>query len=185
MRRLTAFGMTLLLCLACVACERKPSETSGLTNGESAPPSQGAFPSENEVPREEHPEETAAPDGRREVGGQMRLMIGETSVRVEWENNSSVEALRELASSGGLSIQMSMHGGFEQVGPIGSSLPRDDVQTTAQPGDIMLYSGNQLVMFYGSNSWAYTRLGRITDQDPGQMRGLLGSGDVTVTITAG
>lgn len=62
--------------------------------------------------------------------------------------------------------------------------PWPSTQTT-QPGDIMLYSGDQLIVFYGSNSWAYTCLGRVTDQDPEQLRELLGGDDVTVTITAG
>lgn len=75
-----------------------------------------------------------------------------------------------------------MYGGFEQVGPIGTSLPRKDVQTTTQAGDIVLYSGNQIVVFYGSNSWAYTRLGHISDKTPSEMAELLGSGDVTITI---
>jgi hypothetical protein len=76
-----------------------------------------------------------------------------------------------------------MYGGFEQVGGIGKSLPRNDVQMTTSAGDIVLYSGNQIVIFYGSNSWAYTRLGHITDQDAGGMTDLLGNGDVTITIS--
>ena len=112
----------------------------------------------------------------------MQMMIGETPVTVAWEDNASVEALRALAAEG-LTIEMSMYGGFEQVGSIGQSLPRDDQQTTTTCGDIVLYSGNQLVVFYGSNSWAYTRLGHITDQTPEQMKALLGSGDVTITLS--
>ena len=112
----------------------------------------------------------------------MQMMIGETPVTVAWENNESVEALKTLAAEG-LTIEMSMYGGFEQVGSIGQSLPRDDQQTTTASGDIVLYSGNQLVVFYGSNSWAYTRLGHITDQTPEQMKVLLGSGDVTITLS--
>ena len=81
-----------------------------------------------------------------------------------------------------LTIQMSMYGGFEQVGSIGQSLPRNDRQTTTQAGDIVLYSGSQIVVFYGSNSWAYTRLGHITDKSPQEMAELLGSGEVTITI---
>ena len=115
-------------------------------------------------------------------GNDMQMMIGETPVTVVWENNESVEALRTLAAEG-LTIEMSMYGGFEQVGSIGQSLPRDDQQTTTASGDIVLYSGNQLVVFYGSNSWAYTRLGHITDQTPEQMKVLLGSGDVTITLS--
>jgi len=112
----------------------------------------------------------------------MQMMIGETPVTVAWEDNASVEALKMLAGEG-LTVEMSMYGGFEQVGSIGQSLPRDDRQTTTTSGDIVLYSGNQLVVFYGSNSWAYTRLGHITDQTPAQMKALLGSGDVTITLS--
>ena len=85
-------------------------------------------------------------------------------------------------SKASLTIRMSMYGGFEQVGSLGASLPRNDVQTTTSAGDIVLYSGNQMVIFYGSNSWAYTRLGRITDKSAREMAELLGNGDVTVTI---
>ena len=112
----------------------------------------------------------------------MQMMIGETPVTVAWEDNASVEALKTLAAEG-LTIEMSMYGGFEQVGSIGQSLPRDDQQTTITSGDIVLYSGNQLVVFYGSNSWAYTRLGHITDQTPAQMKALLGNGDVAITLS--
>ena len=112
----------------------------------------------------------------------MQMMIGETPVTVAWEDNASVEALKTLAMEG-IAIEMSMYGGFEQVGSIGQSLPRDDQQTTTTSGDIVLYSGNQLVVFYGSNSWAYTRLGHITDQTPVQMKALLGNGDVTITLS--
>ena len=118
----------------------------------------------------------------QEGDNDMQMMIGETPVTVAWENNESVEALKTLAEEG-LRIDMSMYGGFEQVGSIGQSLPRDDQQTTTASGDIVLYSGNQLVVFYGSNSWAYTRLGHITDQTPEQMKALLGSGDVTITLS--
>ena len=118
----------------------------------------------------------------QEGDNDMQMMIGETPVTVAWEDNASVDALKTLAAEG-LTIDMSMYGGFEQVGSIGQSLPRDDQQTTTASGDIVLYSGNQLVVFYGSNSWAYTRLGHITDQTPAQMKELLGNGDVTVTLS--
>ena len=75
------------------------------------------------------------------------------------------------------------NGGFEQVGSIETSLPREDVQTTTEAGDIVLYSGDQLVVFYGSNSWAYTRLGHITDKTADEMTELLGNGNVTITLS--
>lgn len=118
-----------------------------------------------------------------EENAMMQMKIGETVVSVEWESNESVEALKALCEDQPLEIQMSMYGGFEQVGSIGQSLPRNDVQTTTQSGDIVLYSGNQIVVFYGSNSWSYTRLGRITGQTADDMERLLGNGDVTITIS--
>ena len=77
----------------------------------------------------------------------MILKIAGSEVPVMWEENPSVEALREILP---LTIQMSMYGGFEQVGSIGQSITRNDTQITTAPGDIVLYSGNQVVVFYGS-----------------------------------
>lgn len=118
-----------------------------------------------------------------ETDKMLQLKISDTIVEVAWEENESVEELRKLCGSGPLTIQMSMYGGFEQVGSIGTSLPRNDVQTTTSAGDIVLYSGNQIVVFYGSNSWAYTRLGHITDLDAAGMTQLLGNGDVVITVS--
>ncbi|MGN0256458.1 MAG: cyclophilin-like fold protein [Chordicoccus sp.] len=113
----------------------------------------------------------------------LQMTIGGTPVSVSWEDNESVDALKELVSDEPLTIQMSMYGGFEQVGSLGTSLPRDDVQTMTSAGDIVLYSGNQIVVFYGSNSWAYTRLGKITDKTADEMTQLLGNGDVEITLS--
>ena len=121
-------------------------------------------------------------ESKEDTESMMQMMIGDTLVAVDWEENESVQALRDLCTDTPLTIQMSMYGGFEQVGSIGTSLPRNDEQTTTEAGDIVLYSGNQIVVFYGSNSWAYTRLGHITDQDAAGMTELLGNGDVTITI---
>ena len=110
------------------------------------------------------------------------MKIDDEAVTIAWEENESARALMELLREKPMSIQMSMYGGFEQVGSFGSSLPRDDKQTTTQAGDIVLYSGNQMVVFYGSNSWAYTRLGRITDKSAEELEKLLGNGDVTITL---
>ena len=113
------------------------------------------------------------------------LMIDGMEIPVEWESNESVEALKALVSDEPLTVQMSMYGWFEQVGSLGSRLPRNDAQTQTRYGDIVLYSGDQIVIFYGSNSWAYTRLGHIPDKTQADMRDLLGSHDVTVTLSLG
>lgn len=123
-------------------------------------------------------EENISETEKSEVEDTMRFLIGETEVPVTWEDNASVEALRELCP---VTIQMSMYGGFEQVGPIGQSIVRDDMQTNTSYGDIVLYSGNQIVIFYGSNSWAYTRLGHIALSQK-EISELLSNGDVTITL---
>ncbi len=111
----------------------------------------------------------------------LKMTIENTVVDVIWEENASVEELKELAVSG-LTVPMSMYGGFEQVGPIGQNIARDDEQIATVPGDIVLYSGDQIVVFYGSNSWAYTRLGKINMSED-ELTELLGNGDVTITLS--
>ena len=111
------------------------------------------------------------------------MTIGDTPVSVNWEDNEAVQALKELCQNQTLTIQMSMYGGFEQVGSIGTDLPQNNVQTTTSSGDIVLYSGNQMVVFYGSNTWAYTQLGHITDKTPQEMTELLSDGNDTITIS--
>lgn len=113
----------------------------------------------------------------------LTMKIDGKKVAVDWEENESVAALTELVKDKPLTIQMSMYGGFEQVGSIGTSLPRNDAQTTTRAGDIVLYSGNQLVVFYGTNSWAYTRIGHIIDKTATQMKDLLGNENVAIEIS--
>ena len=125
------------------------------------------------VEHTEYTEETTA----------LQMTIGNTSVSVDWEDNESVQSLKELCRNQPLTIYMSMYGGFEQVGSIGTALPQNDMQTTTSAGDIVIYSGNQMVVFYGSNSWAYTRLGHITDKTQAELTELLSNGNVTVTLT--
>ena len=121
-------------------------------------------------------------ENREDIGmKKLRMAIDGTEVSVIWEENESVAALMHLVEEAPITIQMSMYGGFEQVGPIGTSLPRNDVHITTEAGDIVLYSGNQIVVFYGSNSWAYTRLGHV-DLSAVEMSELLSHGDVTVTL---
>ncbi|MBQ3357159.1 MAG: hypothetical protein IJG45_08645 [Oscillospiraceae bacterium] len=113
----------------------------------------------------------------------LQMTINGTAVSVAWEDNDAVRALTELASAGTLTVPMSMYGGFEQVGELGTALPRADVQTATRPGDVVLYSGDRIVVFYGSNSWAYTRLGRITDKTGEELALLLGGGDAVITLS--
>lgn len=112
---------------------------------------------------------------------QMNVQVGGNTFIAVLEENEAVDALVEMMEQGPVTIQMRDYSGFEKVGSLGTSLPTSNRQTTTQAGDIVLYQGNQIVMFYGSNSWSYTRLGHI--QDLTGWEEALGSGDVTVTFS--
>ena len=110
----------------------------------------------------------------------LTLKIANTSVDVFWMDNDSVKALKKLAKEG-LTINMSKYGGFEQVWSIGSTLPSVDTRITTSPGDIVLYSSNQIVIFYDSNTWSYTKLGHI-NLSKSELIDLLGDEDVVTII---
>ena len=111
----------------------------------------------------------------------LSLKIGNTEVDVNWLDNDSVTALKKLAKDG-LVIDMHMYGSFEQVGSLGTTITSSDTRITTSPGDIVLYSSNQIVIFYDSNTWAYTKLGHI-NLSKSVLADLLGDKDVTITIT--
>lgn len=96
-------------------------------------------------------------------------------------DNQGAEALADLLTDGPLTLSLEDYGGFEKVGSLGHSLPTSNTHMSTQSGDIVLYQGNQIVLFYGSNAWSYTRLGQVTDLTGWQEA--LGHGDVTVTLS--
>ncbi len=111
----------------------------------------------------------------------MNVQVGDVVFSATLEENEAVSALVEMIQESPVVIRMSDYSGFEKVGPLGASLPVNNSQTTTQAGDIVLYNGNQIVIFYGSNSWSYTRLGHIDDLTGWE--DALGSGDVTMTLS--
>ena len=121
---------------------------------------------------------------QEEIEMNLKMKISDSEVEVIWEDNESVDALKQLVKDETLIVEMSMYGGFEQVGSLGNSLPRNDTQTITEAGDIVLYSGNQIVVFFGSNSWAYTRLGHIADKNKEEITELLGNGDVIIELSS-
>ena len=147
------------------AREEPPTEPEG---------SPSAVPPDPENPTEEEEEPVMNQTS-------MKVQIGTSSFTAVLEHNTAVDALVEMMEAGPVTIRMSDYAGFEKVGPLGTSLPASNRQTTTQAGDIVLYQGNQIVIFYGSNSWSYTRLGRVEDLTGWEE--VLGSGDVTVTFS--
>ena len=115
---------------------------------------------------------------------EMTLKINDEEVNVKWEDNESVRALADLAAKGPVTIDTSLYGGFEQVGGLGTTLPSNDVNTTTEPGDIVLYSGSNIVVFFGTNNWAYTKLGHIEDKSGEELRDMLGNNNTVITIVS-
>ena len=112
----------------------------------------------------------------------MKLYFNDIEIPVTWENNQTVQELIEEVGKGDVVVQMSMYSDNEQVGSLGKSYTKKDEQITAHSGDIVLYSGDKIVVFYGSNSWAYTRLGKMNIPE-GDVTELLSNGDITLKIT--
>lgn len=110
----------------------------------------------------------------------MIVEVGGKHFTATLEDNKAADTLAEMMQEDPVTVQMSDYGGFEKVGDLGTELPTSNRQTTTQAGDIVLYQGNQIVIFYGSNSWSYTRLGRIDDLTGWETA--LGDGDATVTF---
>ena len=111
------------------------------------------------------------------------LTIGNTTLTTTLAGNSATEALKERLKTAPITINMSDYGGWEKVGSFGFSLPTSNEQITAQPCEFVLYQGNQLVIFYGSNSWSYTRLGKIDNITQAELKEILGTGNVTITLS--
>ena len=186
----TALAILILMLTGCASQSAAPAEVQAATThvesaaeaGETVKASEADTASEETTATGEtvtaSEENKTADEENNDMEDSMRLLIGEKEVPVTWEENASVEALKKLCPA---TIQMSMYGGFEQVGSIGQSIVRNDKQTKTNYGDIVLYSGDQIVIFYGSNSWSYTRLGHI-DLTQQEMKDLLGGGDVSIML---
>ncbi|MCM1228079.1 MAG: cyclophilin-like fold protein [Clostridium sp.] len=113
----------------------------------------------------------------------MNITVGNTTLTAEMCDNSSAKALREMLEKGDVTIDMHDYANFEKVGSLGKSLPRNDEQITTEAGDLILYQGNSFVIYYDTNSWNFTRLGKIQNATKEDLLKILGEGDVTVTLS--
>ena len=159
----------LAIILSCMAACGK-NDTQAQTPGRQVEPSTIEGSSQSDIL-----------NGSENAVTNMNVQVGDVVFSATLEENEAVSALVEMMRESPVVIQMSDYSGFEKVGPLGTSLPTSNSQTTTQAGDIVLYNGNQIVIFYGSNSWSYTRLGHIDDLTGWEEA--LGNGDVTVTFS--
>lgn len=109
------------------------------------------------------------------------MIVNGMALDVSWEDNETVEELFVYAQNGTITVNTTIYGGFEQVGSLPQSFSGNDVQMTTEPGDIVLYSGNQLVVFFSSNTWNYTKLGHI-NLAAEKLAGLLGGDSAVIEV---
>jgi len=114
---------------------------------------------------------------------QIRVTVGSSSFIVNLEDNETAKALREMITDEDLTISASNYGGFEKVCQLGKTLPRNDKQITTEAGDVMLYSGNQIVFFYGSNSWSYTKIGKVEASSIEELESVLSGSETEVILS--
>ena len=112
----------------------------------------------------------------------INIEVNEKTLIVELEDNPSAEALVEKLKDGDIVIQAQEYGNFEKVGSLGLTLPREDENITTEAGDLVLYQGNQISLFYNSNSWSYTKLGKVSNVSKIELKNILGDGDVIMTL---
>ena len=151
-----------------VACTDKPPQTPPTGDG-------------NTTPEQPSGDNTQQPN-EQEVT-KMYITVNGNKLEVTLAKNNAVTALVERLQQGDVTYTANDYGGFEKVGSLGFSLPTSNTQITTEPGDVLLYSGNQIVLFYGSNTWSYTRLGKIEGYTASQLAELLGAGLGSVTVT--
>jgi len=130
------------------------------------------------------PTEASQPSNEKEeLKYMMNIQIGENLLTATLEHNSSAEALLKLLSEGPVTIHMSDYAGMEKVGTLPSSLPRNDRSINTDACDLILYQGDQFVIYYDTNSWSLTRLGRINNTTQSELKKILGAGDVTAVLS--
>lgn len=171
MRQLKRWIAACLLAGLLTGCSAAGSSASAATPAPDTAPA--AVPSATPEPPSESTEE--------ESPMKLTVTVNDTPFTATLADTEAARILADKVEEEALTLTLSDYAGFEKVGPLGFVLPAADRQTTTSAGDMVLYQGDQLVLFYGSNSWSYTRLGRIDDLTG--WADALGSGDVTVTLT--
>ena len=151
---------------------------SNNVNGVSADPA----PENNAAPTENA---AGPPANESEPAGETVIYahVNGAVLQIRPENNSSADAFIELLKNGDVTVEMHDYGSFEKVGPLGTSLPRNDAEITTSPGDVILYQGNQITIYYDVNSWNFTRLGKVQNVSKEELKSILGSGNVTVRFS--
>lgn len=172
------FLLSLALMLTMAGCGEK-APISDMT----VSPAPTVSKSAESVHQETESMQNSVNEGSEPTEQNLSLFVNGTQLTVSWEDNESVQALSDLLIDGDITIEMDGYGGFEQVGGLPQSITRNDIQITTNAGDIVLYSGNSIVLFYGSNTWAYTKLGHIEGLSADELEELLSTDQTTVILS--
>lgn len=113
----------------------------------------------------------------------IKLEINNYELTATLVDNSSTQALIEKLKESNIIINMNDYGNMEKVGQLDFTLPRNDQNITTTFGDLILYQGNNFVIYYDTNNWSLTKLGKIDNIDKQQLKNILGSGSVDVTLS--
>ena len=113
----------------------------------------------------------------------LKISVNGEKLTATLEDNSSARALTELLKQGDITVDMSDYGNFEKVGDLPQDLPRNDESITTVPGDIILYQGNKITIYYAENTWDFTKLGHIDNITGEELAKLFGEGNITVTLS--
>lgn len=119
------------------------------------------------------------------AGKKIILKVGDNTLSMTLVDNAATRRLWKLCQSGDVTLRMHEYGGFEMVGTLPESLPTSNVRLSTTVGDVVLYNGNRLVVFFGSNTWSYTRIGRIENATPEGVRSFFGGDNVGVKLNVG
>ncbi|MBQ8072087.1 MAG: hypothetical protein IJ202_14725 [Bacteroidales bacterium] len=138
-------------------------------------------PAENPV--EEEPVQEEQTTGKASDMGKLLISNGKETLSATFEDNSSAKAFAERLAKGPVTVDMSDYGAFEKVGSLGFSLPRNDKRITTKPGDVILYQGNQITIYYDTNTWSFTLMAKIDGADKRKLLSFLGEGDVKITFS--
>ena len=138
-------------------------------------------------PPQEKPDDTGGNNGNNDTSmpTEIKITVSGKSLPVKIEDNAATKALVAALRESSITYEADDYGGFEKVGALGRSLPTSNSQINTQPGDVILYSGNQIVLFYGSNSWSYTRIGKMEYGTLDELKSFLkaGQGKISVTLS--
>ena len=138
-------------------------------------------------PSQENQKENGGNNGNNDTSmpSEIKITVSGKSLPVKIEDNAATKALVAALRESSITYEAEDYGGFEKVGALGRSLPTSNAQITTQPGDVILYSGNQIVLFYGSNSWSYTRIGKMEYGTLDELKTFLkaGQGKISVTLS--